>query len=155
MNELFTLQNTAIILVILCIALIALFAAFVIFAKALNARFGRSIKLINDLYNLSQKQGKALAILEQDAKNSNNDEHIALQLEVSELRQQVTELNKQVLCVESLAQQLQHNDPELKMYNKANQLVASGMSLDDIMQACELPRAEVEVLMGLHRKHSM
>ncbi len=36
------------------------------------------------------------------------------------------------------------------MYHRATQLVAKGASIDDIIEACQLPRAEVEVLISLH-----
>jgi hypothetical protein len=60
-------------------------------------------------------------------------------------------LSKRVLALENQTQLLQKEDPELKMYNRAHQLVKEGVSIEDIMEASQLPRAEVEVLVGLQR----
>lgn len=61
------------------------------------------------------------------------------------------DLSKRVLALENQTQLLQQEDPELKMYSRAHQLVKEGVSIEDIMEASQLPRAEVEVLVGLQR----
>ena len=49
-------------------------------------------------------------------------------------------------------QKLQLFDPESKLYNRAMKMVQLGAGLDEIMQECELPRAEAELLLNLHRQ---
>jgi hypothetical protein len=61
------------------------------------------------------------------------------------------DLSKRVLALESQTLQLQQDDPEMKRYSRANQLVKEGASIDEVMEASQLPRAEVEVLFGLQR----
>jgi hypothetical protein len=50
--------------------------------------------------------------------------------------------------VEDMSQQ----DPAAKMYAKAHSLVESGASIDEIMEACDLPKAEAEILIGFQKK---
>ncbi len=50
-------------------------------------------------------------------------------------------------------QKMQLFDPESKLYNRAMKMVQLGAGLDEIMQECELPRAEAELLLNLHRQH--
>jgi hypothetical protein len=43
-------------------------------------------------------------------------------------------------------------DPESKLYNRAMKMVQLGAGLEEIMLECELPRAEAELLLNLHRQ---
>lgn len=93
--------------------------------------------------------------------------------EVEELRNGVIGVGQRVLVVERSLQQLQLNqqslvseleqlsehqqkiqlaDPESKLYSRAMKMVQLGAGLDEIMQECELPRAEAELLLNLHRQ---
>lgn len=55
----------------------------------------------------------------------------------------------------SIVRELQLQDPATGLYHRATQLVKQGADIEDIMSACELPRAEVELLMSVHNKKSI
>lgn len=55
--------------------------------------------------------------------------------------------------LQSRLQEVAEQDPESRQYQRAAKLVASGASVEELMQECELPRAEAELLMSVH-KHS-
>lgn len=55
----------------------------------------------------------------------------------------------------SIVRELQLQDPATGLYHRATQLVKQGADIEDIMAACELPRAEVELLMSVHNKKSI
>lgn len=63
--------------------------------------------------------------------------------ELLELKEQMVELNAKLHAMESA-------DPASKLYTKASKLVAGGATIEDIMQECDLPRAEAELMMSLH-----
>ena len=42
--------------------------------------------------------------------------------------------------------------PENRLYTRATKMVELGASIDELMTDCELPRAEAELLLNLHRK---
>jgi uncharacterized membrane protein YhiD involved in acid resistance len=44
------------------------------------------------------------------------------------------------------------SSPENKLYTRAMKMVELGASIDELMSECELPRAEAELLLNLHRK---
>jgi len=155
MNTLLNIENLAIITLLLLVAVIVLIVVFVRYAKAVNTRLAQSIKLINDLYQLSQNQEEQIRALDTNSHASSSQLFSSIEAEVSEIRQQLDTFSHELRQVENQTQQLQHEDPALRMYSKANELVAAGASIDDIIQACELPRAEAEILVGFHRtKHS-
>jgi alanyl-tRNA synthetase len=49
-------------------------------------------------------------------------------------------------------QQLEQQEPEIKLYQRAAKLVEQGASVDDLMQACDLPRAEAELMLAMHKR---
>ena len=62
----------------------------------------------------------------------------------------VRELKAELEQLAQRQQQLEFQDPEAKLYNRAVKLLEQGAGLDEIMEACELPRAEAELLMRIH-----
>ena len=85
--------------------------------------------------------------------------------ELEELRSGVIGVGQRVLQMDShqaqLTEQLQAlnekhkalelTDPEAKIYSRAMKMVQLGAGLDEIIQECELPRAEAELLFNLHQ----
>ena len=130
----------------------------------------------------SRQSNKLLAIINENAAASwqqqQNIEQLRQQLEsqaqhlkrsqqdVEELRSTVIGVGQRVLSLEShlgqgmqqvaeLAEQqksLHLFDPESKIYSRAMKMVHMGASLDEIMQECELPQAEAELLFNLHKQ---
>lgn len=97
----------------------------------------------------------------------------ALQIELDELRGGIIGVGQRVLQLETAWQRSQQDlqmvaneieqisehqqkmqlfDPESKLYNRAMKMVQLGAGLEEIMLECELPRAEAELLLNLHRQ---
>ena len=49
-------------------------------------------------------------------------------------------------------EELANMDPDNRLYSKAAKLVNSGASVEELMEECELPRAEAELLFSLHKQ---
>ncbi|GAA0370392.1 DUF2802 domain-containing protein [Bowmanella denitrificans] len=47
-------------------------------------------------------------------------------------------------------QELAEMDPDTKLYNRAVKLLQQGASVEELMDECELPRAEAELLFSIH-----
>lgn len=94
-------------------------------------------------------------------------------IDIAELRQGLIGVGQRVLQLEQREQQLldalaQHQshiatlleqqqdiqlfDPDSRIYSRAMKMVQLGAGLDEIMRECELPRAEAELLLNLHRQ---
>lgn len=52
---------------------------------------------------------------------------------------------------ESAIREVAEQDPASKFYQRAAKLVRQGASLEEVMEACELPRAEAELVFSLYR----
>ncbi len=64
----------------------------------------------------------------------------------------VGELARQLQQTQYKQEQLEDQEPELRLYSKATRMAAQGANADDIVEACELPRAEAELLVSLHQR---
>lgn len=47
---------------------------------------------------------------------------------------------------------LSEQQPQDKLYSRASKLAALGADVEEIMRECELPRAEVEMLLSVYNK---
>ncbi len=66
-----------------------------------------------------------------------------VQLTIGELRRKFADLEQRI-------DDVQMQEPESKMYNRAVKMAKSGASLKDIMEECELPQPEAELLISIH-----
>ncbi|MBV7314818.1 DUF2802 domain-containing protein [Shewanella sp. NIFS-20-20] len=79
--------------------------------------------------------------------------------DVSELRSGTIGVGRRVLELENtLSQQAmklaetQEHDPQARLYSRATKMVSLGADITELMAECELPRAEAELLLRLHRQ---
>ncbi|MFQ6370346.1 DUF2802 domain-containing protein [Shewanella sp. YIC-542] len=82
-----------------------------------------------------------------------------LKRELQELRSGTIGVGRRVLALEhKLAEQAQKLDesvqqePQAKLYSRAIKMVHLGAGVDELIQECELPKAEAELLIRLHSK---
>jgi hypothetical protein len=68
------------------------------------------------------------------------------------LQQQQQAIAAELEQISEHQQQIQLFDPESKLYSRAMKMVQLGAGLDEIIRECELPRAEAELLISLHRQ---
>lgn len=68
-------------------------------------------------------------------------------------------MGKKIQNLESLVRKTQENQqnlvaqaPENRLYTRAVKMVELGASIEELMSECELPRAEAELLLNLHKK---
>ena len=48
--------------------------------------------------------------------------------------------------------EVNQQDPQAKLYSRAMKMVDLGASIDELIQECELPKAEAELIIRLHGK---
>lgn len=79
--------------------------------------------------------------------------------ELQELRSGTIGVGRRVIEIEKRLQQQSERieessqqDPQAKLYTRAMKMVALGAGVDELIKECELPKAEAELLIRLHRK---
>ncbi len=68
------------------------------------------------------------------------------------LQQQQQAIAAEIEQISEHQQQIQLFDPESKLYSRAMKMVQLGAGLEEVIRECELPRAEAELLISLHRQ---
>ncbi|MCW8092851.1 DUF2802 domain-containing protein [Alteromonas sp. ASW11-130] len=63
-----------------------------------------------------------------------------------------TTLQETLTNLENQLRELKQQDPSLRLYHRATELVKQGASLEEIIQSCDIPRAEAELLISMHRR---
>ncbi|UCX05298.1 DUF2802 domain-containing protein [Shewanella glacialimarina] len=83
----------------------------------------------------------------------------AVKRELNELRsgtigmgRKVAEIEKRLTKQSDLIDEASQQDPQAKLYSRAVKMIALGAGIEELMQECELPKAEVELLLRLHKK---
>ncbi|UJF21280.1 DUF2802 domain-containing protein [Shewanella sp. OMA3-2] len=83
----------------------------------------------------------------------------AVKRELNELRsgtigmgRKVAEIEKKLTKQSDLIDEASQQDPQAKLYSRAVKMIALGAGIEELMQECELPKAEVELLLRLHKK---
>lgn len=72
--------------------------------------------------------------------------------------QKILDLDKRLQDMDERQQEFQQeisvHTPENRLYSRAARMVELGAGLEEIMRECELPKAEAELLMTLHRSQN-
>ncbi|KXJ50041.1 DUF2802 domain-containing protein [Cognaticolwellia aestuarii] len=143
------------------ISLIA-FAIVMLVAMLLLALKNRFSQQINKLEQALQNQEMQLIALQtalsqnQALLEASQQSYQASQLENEQVSKQLehrikvmqTQFNDKWQVIE---QQLQQQ-PEDKLYSRAQKLVELGADIAEIMRECDIPRAEAEMLLAIHRQ---
>ncbi len=83
----------------------------------------------------------------------------AVKRELQELRSGTIGVGKRMLELEKKTSQqdarldeANQQDPQAKLYTRAMKMVDLGAGVDELIQECELPKAEAELIIRLHGK---
>ena len=68
--------------------------------------------------------------------------------------QKLIELERKLVSLNEVQQEMSVQTPENKLYSRAVKMVELGAGIEEIMQECELPKAEAELLLSLHKHRS-
>ena len=98
---------------------------------------------------------EALTLLVKDG----DKQREAVKRELQELRsgtigvgRRVLELEKKLQLQDAKIEETNQQDPQARLYSRAMKMVDLGAGIDELIQECELPKAEAELLIRLHRK---
>ncbi|HBF45276.1 MAG TPA: DUF2802 domain-containing protein, partial [Shewanella frigidimarina] len=64
----------------------------------------------------------------------------------------VVELEKKLSKQFDMLEEASQQDPQAKLYSRAVKMVGLGAGIEELMQECELPKAEAELILRLHRR---
>lgn len=109
-------------------------------------------------YFLINKQQKKIEAIELALKTLQNSSESSKK-QFTEVHAVSLGMGKKLQKLDALVKKTQENHlnlvaqaPENRLYTRAVKMVELGASIDELMTECELPRAEAELLLNLHKK---
>ena len=106
--------------------------------------------LVNELQVLNENFKQEFTL-----NTANNEQLVNENSQISkQLEHRIKTLQNQVSHQQQLLEQWQNNQGQDKFYNRAFKLAAKGADVEEIMHECELPRAEVEMLLSVYQQRA-
>jgi hypothetical protein len=165
------LDLTSIILLTLIIVVGVIALVAVQASKKLSVKLSKSLELIKSLHTIGETREQRLEELEnslvtqkaelvslQQSLQANPDFFKAssngstFSTEMGDTNAEFAALVSKVDQIEANLEELTHQDPAAKIYTKAQTMVKNGAEIEEVMEACDLPRAEVEIMVGYQEK---
>ncbi|TKB04981.1 DUF2802 domain-containing protein [Alteromonas portus] len=125
----------------------------IVLAVAVSILYSHVKQLRTALSDSEQNNASAIARTEALAKNANNQQTEA-QARTLVITRHLQELDEKQTDIENQLRELKLQDPSLRLYQRAADLVKQGASIEEIIEACDIPRAEAEMLMMVHKQNS-
>jgi polyhydroxyalkanoate synthesis regulator phasin len=149
---------------LLAVPIIAVLALFIVLFTS-TILFIYLTKLKNRIIILNMEmQGQSLLVNELQALNNklqqefdemvkSGDKQTAENFQVhQQLEHRIKNLQQQAIEQQQLFTQWQESQGQDKFYNRAFKLAEKGADIEEIISECELPRAEVEMLLSVYHQ---
>ena len=133
---------------ILCVVVVLLTVA----VGVLHTHINQLRKALSESES-ENSHAEAIARAEAIAKNANNQQSEA-QARSLVITRHLQELDEKQIDIENQLRELKLQDPSLRLYQRAADLVKQGASIDEIIEACDIPRAEAEMLVMVHKQNT-
>ena len=63
----------------------------------------------------------------------------------------VTSLESEISALAKQIKTVSEQDPDSRLYQRAAEMLQAGASIDEVMHSCDLPAAELQLLMNIHK----
>lgn len=107
---------------------------------------------------LMQVELQSLLVKTQDKLTKSQQFHDEYKVENEQVSKQlehrIKAIQEQLNTKLQTIEQVLHQQPEDKLYSRAQKLVELGADIEEIMRECDIPRPEAEMLLAVHRQHA-
>jgi septal ring factor EnvC (AmiA/AmiB activator) len=115
--------------------------------KRLQTQVDAQELLLIELQSSKEDINKQLAKLERNFKSQSiENEQVSKQLE-----HRIKALQQDNISQKELVVQIQNQQPQDKLYSRAFKLVELGADIEEVVRECDIPLAEAEMLISVHR----
>lgn len=141
------LFSTLILFVVLIVYLYRQKYDFQRINKNLQTQFDAQELFLNELQSSQKSINKQLIDLDENCKSQNiENEQVTKQLE-----HRIKAVQAENIIQKKLLIQLQNQQPQDKLYSRAFKLVELGADIEEVVRECDIPLAEAEMLISVHR----
>ena len=115
--------------------------------KAFQGQLETQDLLLNELQCAQKVLSSQLASMD-DAFKSKQVEDIQVS---KQLEHRIKVLQQENTTQKQLLDQIKNQQPQDKLYSRAFKLVELGADIEEVVRECDIPRAEAEMLMSVHK----
>lgn len=105
----------------------------------------------SQLQQVADKQRQVVRSMEKEVAKASN-QLLEVRSVVVGLGQKVAEQQDVIQHLSERVNELEHADADSRMYSRASKMVQLGAGLEELIEECELPKAEAELMMTLQNK---
>jgi len=147
-SPLFVLSSSVVLFLVLIVFIYRLKTHFYQINKGLQTQLEAQELLFNEQLQLSKnKLNQQLIDLNEILENQQIENE-----QVSErLEHRIKSVQEENSAQKQLLDQLQNQQPQDKLYSRAFKLVELGAGVEEVVRECEIPLAEAEMLISVHR----
>ena len=133
-----------------CIGLLLALCVMLFWVWQLSRALTRQREMLVTLHSEQQSILATLSAMH-DSVHLLEGKYPPLERRMAGLAMSFAALDAQIDTVRLEQDELIAQDPQVKRYQKASQLIHTGATIEELMEACELPRAEAELMMNMHQ----
>lgn len=152
MNELLNYIEYAAIACLLLLIIICFFKIVKLSKKAayLTTQLSGLEILVTDLQQELMNTSKNLT----DKLTASADWQVEQEQVSGQLTHRTNALKESISALQTELAEYQHQQPEDKLYSRAQKMVKLGADVNELMTECQLPKIEAEMLIAMHKRNS-
>jgi len=146
-SPLFVLSSSVVLFLVLMVFIYRLKTHFYQINKGLQTQLEAQELLYSELQSSQNILNQQLTDLNENLKTQQvENEQVSKQLE-----HRIKTVQEESSAQKQLLEQLQNQQPQDKLYSRAFKLVELGADVEEVVRECEIPLAEAEMLISVHR----
>jgi hypothetical protein len=122
-------------------------SSFTLLHKALQSNIDAQEILLNELQSSQSMLNSQLISIKSE---TNNQQVESVQVS-KQLEHRIKVLQQESIEQKQIIEQIKNQQPQDKLYSRAFKLVELGADIDEVVRECDIPRAEAEMLLSVHK----
>lgn len=146
-TPLFILCTSLVLFLVLIAIVLKQKSSLTLLHKALQSNIDAQEILLNELQSSQSMLNSQLISIKSETNNQQlESEQVSKQLE-----HRIKVLQQESIEQKQIIEQIKNQQPQDKLYSRAFKLVELGADIDEVVRECDIPRAEAEMLLSVHK----
>lgn len=146
-TPLFILCTSLVLFLVLIAIVLKQKSSFTLLHKALQSNIDAQEILLNELQSSQSMLNSQLISIKSE---TNNQQVESVQVS-KQLEHRIKVLQQESIEQKQIIEQIKNQQPQDKLYSRAFKLVELGADIDEVVRECDIPRAEAEMLLSVHK----
>lgn len=146
-TPLFILCTSLVLFLVLIAIVVKQKSSFTMLHKTLQSNIEAQEILLNELQSSQSILNSQLV----NIKSETNSQQLESEQVSKQLEHRIKVLQQESIEQKQIIEQIKNQQPQDKLYSRAFKLVGLGADIDEVVRECDIPRAEAEMLLSVHK----